>query len=114
MPETATTYVYLKPQSGYKQLFVLGYIPTWTIHSSYTAPPPDGMSVEEIAADWNIPVEAVREAIAYCESKPPEMQADQRREEAWMEAMGMNDPNYKWHPHPRIPSPEEITRLNSL
>ena len=41
-----------------------------------------GKSVEEIAADWGIPVEAVREALAYRASNPPEMQEDQRREEA--------------------------------
>jgi len=113
MPETAEKkYVYLKPQSGYKQLFAMGYIPTWRLHDWHQEP--DGMSVEELAANFHIPVEAVREAIAYCASNPPEMQEDKRREEAWMEVLGMNDPNYKWHPHCRIPTPEEITRLNKL
>jgi uncharacterized protein (DUF433 family) len=112
MPATANNYVYLKPKRGYKQLFVLGRIPTWTFHTWNQGE--DAMSVEELAADFNVPVEAVREAIAYCESKPPEMKEDRRREEAWMEAMGMNDPNYKWNPHPRIPSWEEIARLNKL
>ncbi|MCY3023269.1 MAG: hypothetical protein NTW87_30190 [Planctomycetota bacterium] len=111
MAATATTYVYLKPKPGsyYTQLFVLGRIPTWVIHSGHSGE--DGMSVEELAENWEIPVEAVREAIAYCESNPPEMQVDRRREEALMEASGMNDPNYKWNPHPKFLPPEELHRI---
>jgi len=117
MPETATTYQYLKrmPGSSYKQLLVLGRIFTWTIYTFYIPPPQgEGMSVEEIAAEWDIPVEAVREAIAYIESNPPEIMEDKRRDDAWMEATGMNDPNYKLNPHTRIPSDEEIARLLKL
>jgi hypothetical protein len=69
------------------------------------------MSIEELAADFDAPVEAIREAIAYCESNPPEMQADLRREEALMEATGMNDPNYKWNPHPKLLTPQELARI---
>ena len=114
MPETATTYQYLErmPGSSYKQLLVLGRIFTWTIRAQHDGG--KGMSVEEIAADWGIPVEAVREAIAYCESKPPEMEEDRRRDDAWMEARGMNEPNYKLNPHPRILSTEETARLLRL
>ena len=56
------------------------------------------MTMEEIAADWDIPVEAVQEAIAYFESNPPEMLADFRREEARAEATGMNDPQLQVRP----------------
>jgi hypothetical protein len=31
-----------------------------------------------------------------------------------MEATGMNDPNYKYHPSPRLLSAEEIARLKNL
>ncbi len=51
------------------------------------------MTVEEIAAEYNIPAEAVREAIAYCQSDPPELAEDYAREAALMEATGMNQPN---------------------
>jgi uncharacterized protein (DUF433 family) len=51
------------------------------------------MTVEEIAAEYSIPVEAVQEAIAYCESNPPELAGDYAREDALMEATGMNQPN---------------------
>ena len=115
MPMSAVTekYVYLsrKPRSYYTQLFLLGRVPTWLIRAWHVAPPPEGMSVEELAADFDAPVEAIREAIAYCESNPPEMQQDLRREEALMEASGMNDPNYKWHPHPKLLSPQELHRI---
>jgi hypothetical protein len=39
-------------------------------------------TVDEIAAAFGLPVEAVHEAIAYCESNPPEIQEDWEREEA--------------------------------
>lgn len=55
------------------------------------------MTPEEIAADRGL-LEAVKEAIAYCESNPPEVEEDYRREEALAEAIGENDPNYKYHP----------------
>ena len=39
-----------------------------------------------------LPLAAVNEAIAYSQSDPPELDEDQRREEALMQAVGMNDP----------------------
>ena len=56
------------------------------------------LTPEDIAADYNLPVDAVREAIAYCESNPPEIASDFAREEAIMEATGMNHPDYKYNP----------------
>lgn len=58
-------------------------------------------TVQEIADDYNLPVEAVEEAIAYCRGNPPEIAEDFRRTEMIMELSGMNDPNYKFHPSPR-------------
>ena len=55
---------------------------------------------------------AVLEAIAYCESNPPELLEDYAREEALLEASGMNDPNYKYHPTPRLLTPQEIAQIN--
>jgi len=74
----------------------------------------DAMTPKEIAADYNLPLEAVLEAIAYCHSSPKEIADDLSAEEAVMEASGMNDPDYKFHAKPRVLSPEEMSRLNRL
>jgi len=68
-------------------------------------------TVEQIAEDYNLPIEAVKEAIAYCESNPPEIRQDMAVEEALMEAGGMNDPNYRYNPQPKPISPEEYHRI---
>lgn len=108
-PRTAWKHLARKPDSDYQQLFVKGTrIAARTLYSSYT-PGEDwpGQSLDEIAADFKLPVEAVREAIAYCESDPPEIRADLAMEDALMEARGQNDPAYKFNPSPRILSPQE-------
>ncbi len=69
---------------------------------------------EQVAADCTLPVEAVREAIAYCAGSPPEITRDRAREEALMEATGMNDPNYKWALKYRAPTPGERARIRQL
>jgi uncharacterized protein (DUF433 family) len=104
----AGRYKYLMPKrkSAYKQLFVMGRIFPWTIHGAFVHEE-EPMTMEEIAADWDIPVEAVQEAIEYYESNPPEMLEDFRREEARAEATGMNDPEYKYHPQPKRLTPEQ-------
>jgi uncharacterized protein (DUF433 family) len=105
---TARRYTYLMPKrnSAYKQLFVLGRIFPWTIYGAYVRDE-ERMTIEEIAADYDIPVEAVQEAIEYYESNPPEMLEDFRREDALAEATGMNDPNYKYNPRPKLLTAEE-------
>jgi hypothetical protein len=70
------------------------------------------MPPDQIAREFNLPVEAVREAIAYCESNPPELADDYQREETLSEAAGMNEPGYKFHPVPKILDPQEIARIN--
>src|SRR5262249_30322484 len=96
-PPAATTWIYLarKPGSSYRQLFVKGTrIAARTLYSMHV-PGEDwaGMTAEEIAADYRLPVEAVREAIAYCQSDPPEIRADLAMAEAARKAPGMNDPS---------------------
>ena len=106
-------YLARKPGSNYRQLFIKGRnIAARTLYGYYT-PGEDwpGQTAEELAADFNLPIEAVREAIAYCESNPPEIGQDWEMEEALMEATGMNDPNYKYHPYPKILSPEDRARI---
>jgi len=113
MGKVATTYQYLtrKPKSLYRQLFIRDrWIAARTLYGLSVGE--DGMTPDEIAADYDLPIEAVREAISYCESKPSEIAEDFAAEEALMEAAGMNDPKYKHHAMPRVLSPNEMSRLN--
>ena len=111
MSTRSTGYRYLaqNPESCYKQLFVKGTrIPARTLygqHVSYEEP----QSAEEIAADYGLPLDAVKEAIVYCESNPPELQEDYAREESIMEAYGAMDPDYSGKP--RLLSAQELARL---
>ncbi len=113
MDTTSIQYQYLArdPMASYKQLSIKGRrIRARTLYGLYmNAEEP--MTVEEIAANYTLPIEAVKEAIAYCDSKPPEIDEDFRYEEAIMEATGMNDPNYKYNPRPKLLSPQERARI---
>jgi uncharacterized protein (DUF433 family) len=116
MSTSPTTYKHLarKPKSVYRQLFVKDrWISARTLYGMYVNLETP-MTPEEIAADYSLPLEAVLEAIAYCESNPPEIAQDYAREEAVMEATGMNNPDYKYHPQPKVLTPQEMARLNRL
>lgn len=108
----AYRYLVRKPKSTYKQLFVAErWISARTLYGMY-AREESPMTLEEIAADYDLPLEAVQEAIAYCESHPPELAEDYAREEAVMEATGMNGPNYDGQP--KLLTPQEMSRLRRL
>lgn len=112
-PITSTTWKYLapNPKSKYKELFIKGRrIRASVLYGWHVCDEP--RSAEEIAQDYQLPVEAVREAIAYCESDPPELIEDLEREERTMEATGMNDPDYKFGGKYRVLSPQERARLD--
>lgn len=113
MQASTTTYAHLarNPKSAYKQLFVKGTrIPARVLYGWYACEEP--VPIEEIASEFDLPVEAVREAIAYCQSNPPELAEDIAAEEALTEAAGMNEPGYRYHPIPRKLSPQELARIN--
>ncbi len=55
----------------------------------------------ELAEDWGIPLGPVQEAIAYCQSDPPELREDQRKDELLAEAIGMDDPAIQCSGRPR-------------
>jgi uncharacterized protein (DUF433 family) len=79
-------YLARKPGSVYRQLFVKGRnIAARTLYGRYRSEE-DPMAPEEIAADYGLPLEAVREAIASCQSEPPEIREDWEREEANIQA----------------------------
>ena len=61
--------------------------------------------------DFDLPLDAVREAIEYCQTDPPEIRADQHKDDLLAEAIGMNDPAYKLSGKPRPLSTEERVRL---
>jgi uncharacterized protein (DUF433 family) len=114
---TEKTYKHLerRPCSYYKQLFVKGTRIRAEILYGLTIPADDGevYTPEEVAADYNLPLEVVLEAIEYCASNPPEIAEDHAREERFAEASGQNHPNYKYNPkaHYKILTPEERARI---
>ncbi|HEY7329029.1 MAG TPA: DUF433 domain-containing protein [Gemmataceae bacterium] len=113
MNEQPANYVYLAPnaKSAYKQLFVKGTrIRARTLYGWYACAEP--MTPDEIAREFDLPLEAVQEAIAYCQSDPPELLDDYAREEALNEAAGINDADYKLNPSPRLIDPQDIARIN--
>src|SRR4051812_29474527 len=83
-PTTQTQWQYLErdPKSSYKQLSIKGRrIKARTLYGQYVNAE-EPRTTEQLAADFNLPLAAVEEAIAYCRSNPPEIEADFRREEA--------------------------------
>jgi uncharacterized protein (DUF433 family) len=113
MASVSTQYKFLErnPKSNYKQLFVKGTkIFARTLYGQYMSEE-EPRTIEQIASDYNVPIEAVREAIAYCDTDPIEVREDFAREEAIMEATGMNAPDHKYHPSLRRLSPEERARI---
>jgi uncharacterized protein (DUF433 family) len=113
MPEQDWKYLAPNPKSSYKQLFVKGTRIRAEILYGMTVDgaEEDHLTAEQVAAEYNLALEAVQEAIAYCAADPPEVREDHAREEALMEATGMNDPNYKYGGKYRLLSAEEMHRL---
>ena len=110
---STTAWQYLAPnhKSNYKQLFLKGRrIRARDLYGHF-------MSAEEpwtpefIAEQYGLPLEAVKEAIAYCQTDPPEIREDFEREERKMEVTGMNDPDYQYGGKYRLLSPQERARL---
>jgi uncharacterized protein (DUF433 family) len=99
---TATAYRYLEPRLGssYKQLFIKGtkFRASQIYSAACQRGDEDDLTPEQVAEDYSIPVEAVYEAIRYCESKPVEVAYDFRREELHAEAAGQTHPEYRYNP----------------
>src|SRR5438477_12523420 len=110
-PRPPWVYLAAKPRSQYRQLFVKGRnIAAWTLYSMYVGGEEPAMTTEAIAADFDLPVEAVHEAVQYCESNPPEIQQDWQADESLAMATGMdmNDAHGKRPTSPRILSPSAM------
>jgi uncharacterized protein (DUF433 family) len=112
---TGVTYQYLEPRpsSLYRQLFIKGTRIRAEILYCAHINAEEPRTAEELAADYDLPLAAVLEAIEYGKSNPPEVAADFAREEAIMAASGQLDPDYKYHPYPKVLTPEEWARLLS-
>jgi len=112
-PPTSTVWQHLapNPKSCYKQLFVKGTrIRARVLYGMFVSAE-EPMTPEEIAAEFSLPLPAVKEAIAYCQSNPPEIAQDFSREERLMEASGMNDPDYSRGGKFKVVPPEEVARI---
>src|SRR5438105_2354871 len=96
MATSANQWKYLatKPGSAYKQLFVRGTrIMARTLYGQFVNEE-EPRTAEELARDFNLPLEAVMEAIAYCETDPPEIRQDWEEEEAMFWAQAKSDPAF--------------------
>jgi uncharacterized protein (DUF433 family) len=113
MSDTPRQWKYLerRPGSSYQQLCIKGKrIWAWTLYcESFVEENP--RTPEQLAEDWGIPVAAVREAIEYCASDPPELREDQRKTDLLRDAIGMNDPAIRHSGKPRSLSTEDRARL---
>ncbi len=104
---TEKTYHYLeaRPGSLYRQLYIKGIKMRAEIPYSATIEKIEddggvepGRTPQEVADDFNIPLEAVLEAVEWCETHEDVLIADHAREDRLMEASGMNHPDYKYNP----------------
>jgi uncharacterized protein (DUF433 family) len=113
MTRVAIEYRHLAPdpRSSYKQLRIKGRrIFARTIYGQHVNHE-DPRTIEELAGDFELPIEAVKEAIAYCRSNPPEIEEDFRIDQALAEASGTADPNYRLHPRVHPLSPPERSQI---
>ena len=113
MSETPRQWKYLERRSGssYQQLCVQGKrIWAWTLYCEFMSAK-EPRTPQQLAEDFDVPLDAVREAIEYCQSRPPEIHEDHRKDDVLAEAIGMNDPAIKYTGKPRSLTTEERVRL---
>lgn len=112
-PSATDTWRYLapNPKSAYRQLFVKGTRIRARILYGLFMSATEPMTPADIAADYNLPLDAVNEAIAYCQSNPPEIAEDFQREDRLMEASGMNEPDYPCGGKFKAVPPSEVARI---
>jgi uncharacterized protein (DUF433 family) len=90
--ETTTKWKYLvrKPKSNYQQLFIKDrWVSARTLFGQTVGE--DSRTPDQLAADYRLPLEAVLEAITYCESDPPEIREDWQREQSAIDATRTNE-----------------------
>jgi uncharacterized protein (DUF433 family) len=112
-PSTSISRQYLapNPKSCYKQLSVKGTrIRARVLYGMFMSAE-EPLAPDQIAAECSLPLDAVKEAIAYCQSNPLEIALDLQREERFMEASGMNDHDYKSGGKFKPVPPQEVARI---
>jgi hypothetical protein len=94
--ETNGEYKYLKPKRGsrYKQLF-FGRIRAEVLYRETVGPEP--LTPAQVAREYNVPLDAVLEAIDYCVRNKDLLDAERAREDAAIKADGRD----KWPYAPR-------------
>jgi hypothetical protein len=92
-----TEYKFLQRKRGsnYRQLFVNGRIRAEVLYRETVGREP--LTPQEVAREYNVPVEAVLEAIDYCVKNNELLDVERAREEAWIQATGHD----KWPYAPR-------------
>jgi hypothetical protein len=91
----AKTYRYLEPRPGstYRQLFYRGRnLRAEVLYRQTVGREP--RTPEETARDYNVPVEAVYEAIDYCVNNEPLLRKERDEELASIQAKGLDKPPY--------------------
>jgi uncharacterized protein (DUF433 family) len=90
---TVSDYQHLEPRPGsnYRQWFIKGRrIRAAVVYHRIHGPEP--ATPEEVAADFQIPIESIAEAIDYYEKNRDVIQADHDRETADIHARGLDRP----------------------
>jgi len=102
LPQTST-YRYLAPKQGssYRQCYVDQRMRAETLYRDVIGP--NRRTPEEVADNWNIPLEAVYEAIHYCQHNKQLLDSERAREQAWIKATGHD----RWPYAPRDFQPAE-------
>jgi len=89
-PPKQYQYLEARPGSNYRQLFLKGRrIRAVAVYGAIHGPDP--YTPEEYAENFQVPLEAVLEALDYVEHNRPIIQADQDREEARLRTRGLLD-----------------------
>jgi uncharacterized protein (DUF433 family) len=94
---------YLKPKPGsnYRQLFVNGRIRAEVLYRATVGREP--RTPEQVAADYDLPIEAVHDAIEYCLNNRELLDAERAREAERIKAAGRD----RWPFAPRGFEPDE-------
>lgn len=88
-----------RPRSNYRQLWVKGrHMRAEVLYRATVGPEPE--SPEQVAREYNLPVDAVLEAIDYCTRQKDLLNAERARESASIRARGLDryphaPPDYK-------------------
>jgi hypothetical protein len=93
---TEPEYRYLAPRPGsnYRQYYLKDRrkIRAEILYRMTVGPEP--RSSEQVAIDYKVPVEAVREAIEYCVRNESLLREERDRETEWIHALGLDRPPY--------------------